>query len=108
MQTFYLDPRYFKELAIAYPANPLSWASLMGPVMSSLRGCGKLAFQRVVRLMGSSSGAAHSRFGRHRPLIGMARPLIGMARPLISNTGYLLLFVVSAEAAQHDAIRGER
>jgi len=101
VQTFYLDPRYFKELAIAYPANPRSWASLMGPVMSSLRGCGKLAFQRVVRLMGSSSGAAHSRFGRHRPLIGMARPLI-------SNTGYLLLFVVSAEAAQHDAIRGER
>ena len=27
MQTFYLDPRYFKELAIAYPANPLSWVS---------------------------------------------------------------------------------
>src|SRR5215468_11188936 len=41
----------------------------MGPVMSSLRGCGKLAFQRVLRFMGSSSGAAHSRFGRHRPLI---------------------------------------
>jgi hypothetical protein len=71
----------------------------MGPVMSSLRGCGKLAFQRVVRFTGSSSGAAHSRFGKHRPLIGMARPF-DLA------TGYLLLFVVSAEAARHDAIRG--
>jgi len=84
---------------MAYRSIRQTWASLMGPVMSSLRGCGKLAFQRMSRSHGILLGRGTlsvqqaSTFDCHGTSFDLA-------------TGYLLLFVVSAEAARHDAIRG--
>jgi hypothetical protein len=80
---------------MTYGSIRQTWASLMGPVMSSPRALlsARVAFHVILLGCGRLSVQQASTFDCH-------------GTPCDLATEYSLLFVVSAVAAQHDAIRG--